>query len=342
LALVLGVFLTLGATAQWLNLAWGLWFSEAFIFLAIPVIALQTTGRSALRLSGLDQPATGVALGLAVGLANYAAWAVPLMWLSEHLFPKEMVERYSSARLLEKQQGFELVLLIAGVSLAAPLCEEFLFRGLLQQGLARRLSMPRSLVVTAFIFSAMHFDPVGLLARFELGVVFGLLAWRAGSLWPAIGAHAANNLISAVVFVILGGDDAEVPWTVVALLWVVGNALLAGIVMVSRRSHSWWRAPVPSMETSTERHSLVHAASPWVLAAVLSFFVLVLADHRGVALNVIDRLYPAQAPAKNAPESEQAAWSGLQRLRQKARQGELPLAEYQALRRLASRAPSGL
>ena len=52
------------------------------------------------------------------------------------------------------------------------------------------------LVTTAFVFSAFHLDPVGFLARFELGLLFGLFFFRTGSLWPGIAAHAANNLVS--------------------------------------------------------------------------------------------------------------------------------------------------
>ena len=41
------------------------------------------------------------------------------------------------------------------------------------------------MLVTAVIFSAFHFDPVGFVARVEFGVLFGALRLYTGSLWPA-------------------------------------------------------------------------------------------------------------------------------------------------------------
>ena len=74
---------------------------------SLPFIALQVTGRSPLRSTGLDQPAKGLAAGFLLGVLNYAAWAVPLMWAAERFFPAELVEKYSAARLFDRQSGLD-------------------------------------------------------------------------------------------------------------------------------------------------------------------------------------------------------------------------------------------
>ncbi|MCA3013439.1 MAG: CPBP family intramembrane metalloprotease [Myxococcaceae bacterium] len=340
-AIALGVtgllFVTLGATAQALHLAWGLWFSELFVFLAVPVIALQLAGRHPTRALRLAAPAgRGLLAGFTVGLCNYAAWAVPLMWLAEQVFPREIVERFSSARLFERQTPLELVVVVLGVSLAAPLGEEVLYRGLVQAGLSTRVGWPRAVVVTGLLFSLMHFDPVGLLARFELGVVFGLLAWRAGSLWPAIGAHAANNLTSCAVFFALGADDADVPLGVAAALFVGGNAALAGVVAWLARSRAW-RPPHPAAAAPAEPPPLGRALRPWLVAALGAVALLVAVDLRGVRLNLIDLTISLPAPAAGSTDEARRAWRELTALRARARRGEADLAEYRDLRqRLAS------
>jgi membrane protease YdiL (CAAX protease family) len=333
------LFVTLGATAQALHLAWGVWFSEAFVFLAVPVVALQVTGRKPMRFFGTDQPPVrGLAAGFAVGLFNYAAWAVPLMWVAEHAFPKAIVDRFSAARLFERQTTLELVVLVAGVSIAAPICEEALYRGLLQAGLAPRLGWPRAVVVTALVFTVMHFDPVGLLARFELGVVFGLLAWRAGSLWPAIGAHAANNLVSCVVYFASGGQDSEVAWSIVAGLFLGGNVALVLTVKALWNSTAW-RAPVPASDELAAFMPMTRAVAPWLVAGFLAIGLLAAVDLPGAQVNVIDLMHPVSAPKPEASPGERAAWEELQSLRSRARRGEGDLGEYRTMRQLAAERP---
>jgi hypothetical protein len=330
------LFVTLGATAQALHLAWGVWFSEVFVFLAVPVVTLQLTGRSASRFTGLDQPrAKGLLAGFAVGACNYAAWAVPLMWVAEQAFPKAIVERFSGARLFERQSPIELVIIVLGVSLAAPVCEEVLYRGLVQAGLATRVGWPRAVVVTGLVFSVMHFDPVGLLARFELGVLFGLLAWRGGSLWPAIGAHAANNLTSCAVYFLSGGQDSDVPWPVVAALFVGGNAALAGTLVWLRRSDAW-TAPRPAADEPSEFRPLGNAVRPWLVAGLFAIGVLAVVDLRGAQVNVIDLMHPVSAPKADASAGERAAWAELKALRERVRRGEADVGEYRTMRQLAA------
>ncbi len=147
-----------------------------------------------------------------------------------------------------------------GVSVAAPLREELFFRGFMQRGLAEQRGPARAIVVTAFVFSAFHLDPVGLAARFELGVLFGLLAWRAGSLWPAIAAHAANNAISSVLFFAAGdAKEADLVWWVPVSMFVVGNLALAALVQAA-----WGRLemPRPMSFERTKPRSVTHLFKP--------------------------------------------------------------------------------
>lgn len=334
------LFVTMGASAQLFNLAWGIWFSEALVFFSVPFVALQGTGRAPFRLTGLDQPAPkALATGFLVGVVNYAALAVPLMWLSEQLFPPELVARYSAARLFERQSGLELAVVLAGVSLAAPWCEEFLYRGLVQPGLASRLSPERAVVVTALIFSFMHFDPVGFFARFELGVVFGLLAWRSGSLWAAVGAHAANNVTSLVVFFLANRADPELSGLQIAGLAVTGLSAMAGLVVLLSRWRGWV-APRPGADEAAPFVPFFRAFAPWVVGALIALVGLAVVDRLGVQLNIIDVMHPVKAPGTGASPGEREAWQELEALRARVRRGEGGLDEYRSLRQLAAEKPT--
>ena len=55
------------------------------------------------------------------------------------------------------------------------------------------------ILVTAFIFSAIHFQFYGFIPRFILGILLGLIYWYSGSLWPAIVAHFAYDAFAVIM-----------------------------------------------------------------------------------------------------------------------------------------------
>ena len=78
--------------------------------------------------------------------------------------------------------------------------EELLFRGYLQQKLGNWLSNPHTaILITAFLFSAIHFHFQAMIPRFVLGVLLGYLFYWSNSLWLPILAHFVNNA-QAVIF----------------------------------------------------------------------------------------------------------------------------------------------
>lgn len=316
------VFFFVGFSAQVLHLAWGLWFSELVLFAGLAIIGFQLLGLKALPAMGLERfDARSFGLGFAFGAVNYLAWAVPLMAAAQAIFPKSIVDKFDSARVFDRATPIELALVLAGVSIAAPLGEELFFRGFMQRGVEVHRGGPRAIVVTAFVFSAFHLDPVGLTARFELGVLFGLLAWRAGSIWPAIAAHAANNLISAVIFLAAGDEarEADLDWRVPVGLLIVGNAVMVALV----RS-SWHLLPVPApmrfVQTTPRSPALLFA--PWVIGGLASLALLLAVDLRGVQLNLLDlRLLTT----KEIRERED-----VKELRARVRRGDESLEVYEA------------
>ena len=338
---LLGAFVFIGVPAQLMNLAWGMWFTEVFLFLGIPLVALRLTGRDALRTTGLKGfSAKALATGFVAGALNYAAWAVPLMLLAEHLFPKKLVEAFDSAQVFRDRGPLELAALGLGVTLAAPICEELFFRGVVQRGVATWARGARAVLLTSILFSLFHFDPVGFVARFELGVLFGVLALRSRSLWAGIGAHAANNLLSTLAFFATGGAGGEEPGDppVAAVLGmvVVGNLALAALGLAVRRWPSLLETTAPAEDTPAPRPAVAAVVGPWLGGALAAIGLVVLLDSNGIALNYYDQKYPVKEPAADAGTSEREAYAQLKATRAKARKGEVPLNDYFEQRRLAS------
>jgi membrane protease YdiL (CAAX protease family) len=84
-----------------------------------------------------------------------------------------------------------LWLLALGV-LAAPLCEEFIFRGLLQGGLRRSLPAWQAIGIAAALFAIVH-PPAAMLPAFVLGLCTGIAYERSGALLAPMLTHALYN-----------------------------------------------------------------------------------------------------------------------------------------------------
>ncbi len=84
---------------------------------------------------------------------------------------------------------------------AAPLFEEYLFRGLVYKGMRRSMKPALAMVASAAIFAIVH-PPAGFLPVFGLGIATAIAFERTGLLLAPILAHVVYN--AAVVFVSRG------------------------------------------------------------------------------------------------------------------------------------------
>ena len=78
--------------------------------------------------------------------------------------------------------------------------EEMFFRGVIQKKLKNILRNPHiAILITSFIFSAIHMQFFGFLPRFFLGIILGYLFYYSGSLWMPIIAHFINNALAVLL-----------------------------------------------------------------------------------------------------------------------------------------------
>jgi uncharacterized protein len=91
----------------------------------------------------------------------------------------------------------------AGVSLTAGICEEFVFRGFLLYAIHTASgSLVLAVAVSSAAFGVIHAyqQGAGTLRAGILGAVLALPLAVAGSIWPAILAHAIIDLLAGLVF----------------------------------------------------------------------------------------------------------------------------------------------
>ena len=80
--------------------------------------------------------------------------------------------------------------------IAASLCEEIIFTGIVLRGLLHHRSPLYAIVASSVLFGIMHILTDNALYATLGAISTGWLYWRTRSLWPAILAHSTNNLLS--------------------------------------------------------------------------------------------------------------------------------------------------
>ena len=98
---------------------------------------------------------------------------------------------------------------IVAVVLVAPVVEEFIFRGLIMTRLAQAMPGWLAAALSAAIFGLCHGHPVWFAYTFVLGVLFGLMDLRLGSIWPSILAHMVFNGVGQILD-LLPEDDVVI------------------------------------------------------------------------------------------------------------------------------------
>jgi uncharacterized protein len=119
------------------------------------------------------------------------------------------------------------VMMFVLVVVAAPLCEELVFRGILLQRWATKWNPPIALILTSLLFGALHLNIVGIGL---LGLVAGVLYYQTKSLWAPIALHAMNNTIASLSLVPFKNlpepNNSASLETIVAQGWVTGLVCL--------------------------------------------------------------------------------------------------------------------
>lgn len=103
--------------------------------------------------------------------------------------------------LLQFESSTQFAMGLLVIAVLPGLLEEFLFRGVLQNLLQRWTGNGHLAIwISAFAFSAIHFQFYGFLPRMVLGALFGYLYFWSGNLIVPIFAHFVNNAYTVIGF----------------------------------------------------------------------------------------------------------------------------------------------
>jgi membrane protease YdiL (CAAX protease family) len=131
----------------------------------------------------------GVSLRSAA-VAAAAACVVGVLYLTLMQHTALWVELMKDGPKLVGARGWILALAVV----AAPLCEEFIFRGLIYGGLRRSMAAPQAMLMSAAIFAVVH-PPASMLPVFVLGLCTAWTYERSKTLLAPMLVHAAYNAV---------------------------------------------------------------------------------------------------------------------------------------------------
>jgi CAAX protease family protein len=80
--------------------------------------------------------------------------------------------------------------------IVAPITEELLFRGVILRGLLGRFRPAVAVMATSLLFAAFHMNPWQFVSALCLGILFGWMFLRTGSLVLCVLAHAMSNALT--------------------------------------------------------------------------------------------------------------------------------------------------
>lgn len=142
------------------------------------------------------------------------------------------------------------------IALIPAVGEELTFRGVLQQSLTRKMNPHIAIIISAAIFSFIHFQFYGFLPRMFLGILMGYMFYITNSLWTSILMHFVNNGSAVILYYLANKgviEDAEHFGEIDNIYIIVASALATTILILAS-----WKASRPNksqeLVQEEERH----------------------------------------------------------------------------------------
>jgi len=111
-------------------------------------------------------------------------------WMRNSEDQAEMITK----KFLVMETPFDLFVNLILIAVIPAVGEELLFRGIIQRIFSNMTkNVHWGIIITAFLFAALHMQFFGLLPRMAMGVLFGYLLVWTKNLWVPILAHLINN-----------------------------------------------------------------------------------------------------------------------------------------------------
>lgn len=107
------------------------------------------------------------------------------------------INDYSEAVATNEQLSFASII---GIGILAPLAEEIVFRGGIEEKLLQWKTNPWiGILISAFMFAILHFYPSLIIGTFISGILLGWVYYKTRNVMVCFGMHMVNNSVSCVI-----------------------------------------------------------------------------------------------------------------------------------------------
>jgi len=139
-----------------------------------------------------------------VGTLSLQSIAQIYLYIQESIIPIDKLSPIFETLRKMMEREFAYVALV--VALTPAICEEFLFRGLVQYNLSKATNHKLGFIITGVIFAMYHANPFSFIPLIALGIYFGYLVYKSGSIFLAMLAHFVNNFTAAYSYFKFGRE----------------------------------------------------------------------------------------------------------------------------------------
>lgn len=134
---------------------------------------------------------------------------------------------------------FLSVVSVAYVCVLGPFFEELLCRGAIQT-LGGHISPKFAVFVSALMFGIFHLNISQFYNAFLLGLLFGYITLRAGSIWPSVIMHIANNSwVVLTMFIVKDMNEEQATrfdWNATIVWAVIGVIALIAFIVIEKKN----------------------------------------------------------------------------------------------------------
>lgn len=201
-SVVIILFVLLGYRIQSREFYSGILITEFMLILLPALVFAAISGvrfKEALRLDKFRP----VNIPIVIGIMIFAIPVATLLNVLNLLAVDSIFGKTVMTSLPAAENGVQLLVNILVIAGSAGICEEVLFRGVLQRSF-ERFGAAGSILLAALLFSLTHLDFQKILGTFALGALIGYIVYRTNSLYCGMLAHFTNNATAVFASYISG------------------------------------------------------------------------------------------------------------------------------------------